>query len=89
MWDLPGPGLKPVSPALAGEFLTTALPGKPLLFCFLIYLFIYLFLVVFGLHCCARAFSSCAAQASHCSGFSCCKARALGAQASVVVDRGL
>ena len=23
-WDLPGPGLKPVSPALAGGFLTTA-----------------------------------------------------------------
>ena len=30
MWDLPGPGLKPVSPALAGGFLTTAPPGKPL-----------------------------------------------------------
>ena len=29
MWDLPGPGLKPVSPALAGGFLTTALRGKP------------------------------------------------------------
>ena len=29
MWDLPGPGLKPVSPALAGRFLTTAPPGKP------------------------------------------------------------
>ena len=28
MWDLPGPGLEPVSPALAGGFLTTALPGK-------------------------------------------------------------
>ena len=28
MWDLPGPGLKPVSPALAGRFLTTVLPGK-------------------------------------------------------------
>ena len=24
MWDLPGPGLEPVSPALAGGFLTTA-----------------------------------------------------------------
>ena len=59
MWDLPGPGLKPVSPALAGEFLTTALPGKPLLFCFLIYLFIYLFLAVLGLRCCVRAFASC------------------------------
>ena len=30
MWDLPGPGLKPVSPALAGGFLTTAPPGKTL-----------------------------------------------------------
>ena len=28
MGDLPGPGLKPVSPALAGRFLTTAPPGK-------------------------------------------------------------
>ena len=30
MWDPPGPGLEPVSPALAGGFLTTAPPGKPL-----------------------------------------------------------
>ena len=30
MWDFPGPGLKPVSPALAGRCLTTAPPGKPL-----------------------------------------------------------
>ena len=29
MWDLPRPGLEPVSPALAGRFLTTAPPGKP------------------------------------------------------------
>ena len=29
MWDLPGPGLEPVSPALAGGFLTPAPPGKP------------------------------------------------------------
>ena len=28
MWHLPGPGIKPVSPALAGGFLTTAPPGK-------------------------------------------------------------
>ena len=28
MWDLPGPGLEPVSPALAGGFLTTAPLGK-------------------------------------------------------------
>ena len=29
MWNLPGPGLEPVSPALAGGFLITAPPGKP------------------------------------------------------------
>ena len=29
MWDLPRPGLEPVSPASAGRFLTTAPPGKP------------------------------------------------------------
>ena len=29
MWDLPGPGLEPMSPALAGGFLTTVPPGKP------------------------------------------------------------
>ena len=32
MWDLPRPGLEPVSPALAGRFSTTAPPGKPLEF---------------------------------------------------------
>ena len=30
MWDLPGPGLDPVFPALAGRFLTAALPRKSL-----------------------------------------------------------
>ena len=29
MWDLPKPGLEPVSPALAGRLSTTAPPGKP------------------------------------------------------------
>ena len=28
MWDLPRPGLEPVSPALAGRFSTTAPPGE-------------------------------------------------------------
>ena len=28
MWDLPRPGLEPVSPALAGRLSTTAPPGK-------------------------------------------------------------
>ena len=42
--------------------------------------FIYLFLAALGLRC--------GAGASHCSGFSCCGAQALGARASVVVARG-
>ena len=50
-----------------------------------------------GLCCCARAFSSCGergllycgVQISHCGGFSCCRARALGVWASVVVAHGL
>ena len=33
-WDLPRPGLEPVSPALAGRFSTTAPPGKPGSKCF-------------------------------------------------------
>ena len=28
MWGLSGPGIEPVTPALAGGFLTTAPPGK-------------------------------------------------------------
>ena len=71
-----------------------------ILFCFLIYLFICLFLN-FG---CvgssllragflqlrrAGAALRCGAQASHCGGFSCCGARALAARASVVAARGL
>ena len=28
MWDLSGPGIEPVSPALVGGFLTTVPPGK-------------------------------------------------------------
>ena len=67
MWDLPGPGLEPVSLALAGGFLTTAPPGKPkpnkLFFSFFFLkeflYFYYLFLAVLGLRFCARAFSSC------------------------------
>ena len=56
---------------------------------FFFFLSIYLFLAALGLHCCTRASSSCGAQASHCGGFSCCGARALGAWASVVATRGL
>ena len=35
MWDLPRPGLKPVSPALAGGLSTTAPPGKPRIYFFM------------------------------------------------------
>ena len=58
----------------------------------------YLFMAVLGLRFCARAFSSCGKWgplfiavrgASHCSGFSCCGAPVLVAQASVVVACGL
>ena len=28
MWNLPGPGIEPMSPALAGGFLSTVPPGK-------------------------------------------------------------
>ena len=37
MWDLPGPGIELVSPALAGGFITTEPPGSPGLNCFLIH----------------------------------------------------
>ena len=36
MWDLPRPGLEPVSPALAGRLSTTVPPGKPNLVLFFI-----------------------------------------------------
>ena len=34
MWDLPGSGMEPVFPVLAGGFITTEPPGKPSLFYF-------------------------------------------------------
>ena len=36
MWDLPRPGLEPVSPASAGRFSTTAPPGKAYCFTFVV-----------------------------------------------------
>ena len=65
-----------------------------------IYLFIYLFIfgcvgssllrVGFSLVASSRGYTlRCGAQASHCSGFSCYGARALGAWDSVVVAHGL
>ena len=60
--------------------------------------FIYLFLAVLGLRCCTRAFSSCGEQGLlfvvvhgllTAVASLCCRARALGPRASVVVARGL
>ena len=34
MWDLPRPGIEPVSPALTGRFLSTLPPGKSLILLF-------------------------------------------------------
>ena len=72
--------------------------GSIFFFNFYIY-FIYLFIFgCVGLHCCVRAFLQlrregatlrCGARASHCSGFSCYRARTLDARASVVVVCGL
>ena len=85
-------------PCIGRQILTTAPPGKPLNF---FYLFIYLFIYLFWLRwvfVAARGlslvvarggYSRCSAQASHCSGFPCYGARALGARASVDVARGL
>ena len=42
MWDLPGPELEPMFPALAGEFLTTVPPGKSPIHSCLLQLFIIL-----------------------------------------------
>ena len=39
MWDLPGPGIKPMSSALEGEFLSTGPPEKSSPFSFLIGVF--------------------------------------------------
>ena len=93
MRDLPGPGLEPMSPALAGGFLTTAPPRKSRCYSFFFffnYLIIYLFMAVLGLRFCARAFSSCGKRGplfiavrgpSHYRGLSHCGAQAPDAQA--------
>ena len=41
MWDPPGPGLEPMSPVLAGGFLTTAPPGKSLGLFFMHFNYLY------------------------------------------------
>ena len=85
------------APVRRGQEVETA--QRSTFFFFFINLFIYLF--IFGcigssLLCTgflwlprAGATLRCGARASHCGGFSCCGARARGAQASVVVAHGL
>ena len=45
MWDLPRPGLEPVSPALAGRFSTTAPPGMPLILTSIAVIYVFSFTV--------------------------------------------
>ena len=40
MWNLPAPGIEPISPALAGGFLSTAPPGKSWI-CILTYIVVF------------------------------------------------
>ena len=73
-------------------------PSSRFFFCLFVLKLINSFLAALGLCCCMWAFSSCGerrltlrcgARASHCGGFFCCGARALGMRASVVVGCGL
>ena len=87
MWDLPGPGLEHVSPALAGGFLTTAPRGQSK-FDFFFYKFYFiclLFLAALGLRCYTQAFSSCGEQGLLFVGVR----GLLIAVASLVVEHGL
>ena len=97
MWDLPGPGLEPVSPALAGGFLTTVPPGKPMdsSFFFFFKLFIYYLFIILIFGCVGASFLCVGflqlrrvgatlhrgARACHYRGLSCCGAEAPDAQA--------
>ena len=71
MWDLPGPGLEPVSPALAGGFLTTVPPGKPsklfFVFCFFLKFYLFIYLWVCWVFISVRGLSLVAASGGHSS----------------------
>ena len=41
LWGLPGSGIKPTSPALAGGFFTTEPPRKPLIFLFFFFSYLH------------------------------------------------
>ena len=50
MWDLPGSGIEPVSPALAGRLLTTGPPGKS---CIILHIWMIQFLyILISIWCC-------------------------------------
>ena len=74
MWDLPRPGLEPVSPASAGRLSTTAPPGKPLaLFFYFLFLrtvsLIFICLFIYWLHrvlVAACGIFHCSVRAPHC-----------------------
>ena len=100
MWDHPGPGIEPVSPALVGGFLTTMPPGKPLIYVFFFFL-IYFYLFIFD---CVGSSFLCegflqlqqvgttlnrGARASHYRGLSSCRAQAPDAQAQQLWLTGL
>ena len=103
MWDLPRPGLEPVSPALAGRFLTTVPTGKSLFLLSFFFFFFYLinYLFIFG---CVGSSFLCkgflqlwqagatlhrGAQASHSHGLSRCRAQAPDAQSQQLWLTGL
>ena len=73
MWDLPRPGLEPVSPALAGRFSTTAPPGKPL-FSFFLKRFNFIYFWLLWVFVARRGLSLVAASGGYsslrCTGFS-------------------
>ena len=73
---------------------TREVPGRLFLSLFILFIYFWLrwaFVAVHGLSLVAASGATlrCGAQASHCGGFSCCGARAVGAWASVVVAHGL
>ena len=44
-WNLPGSGIRLMSPALTGRFFTTEPPGQPLLFLFILFIFLAVWFV--------------------------------------------
>ena len=104
-WALLASSVRTLTSALTNSYYTVTLRKRYISFFFLIVRFSFLknlfYLFYFWLHwifIAARRLSlvvragatlCCGAWASHCSGFSCCGARALGTRASVVVAHGL